>query len=272
VLFRSTGATDSRVQIGNGGDAGFNPGDTSVTIGLTPGEDVTCTFINTSGGTLTIKKVANPADGTNFAFTATGVPNADQAFTLDDINPQDADLFGNTKVIVLAGNNLGAKTITEALPAGWTLTTANCATHDSSRNGNTLSVTIAAGENIVCTFTNTKNPPPTYGGHDPGDTNPGDPYGQDPVDTKVVDPYTPPSTAPSTTTTTVDPQAGVAGDTHAAQPAPEQVLGGSEGTPGGLLPRTGAGILGEAILALLLVGSGLVLMRITRRRRTQPEA
>ena len=106
-------------------------------------------------------------------------------------------------------------------------------------------------------------------------TGPGDPYGQDPGDTTVNDPYVPAPTA--------DPQTDVAGKTTPVSPVGDQpqVLGGETertapaptaspapaepGLLGGLLPHTGAGILGEATLAMLLMAAGVVL-RLFRRR------
>jgi hypothetical protein len=119
---------------------------------------------------------------------------------------------------------------------------------------------------------------PAHYGHDPGDVDPGDPYGHDPVDTQVVDPYVPGPTNP-TTTADPDPHNELAGTTTPLAPAPDQpqVLAGETERPApnplsGLLPRTGAGIMGEGTLALLLLGAGLALMRIARRRRSQPSA
>ena len=88
---------------------------------------------------------------------------------------------------------------------------------------------------------------------------------------------------PTTTTTAapvVDPGTTVAGGGEKALPAPEQVLGGQveQAMPapadngdllqsGGSLPRTGQGIGSELTLAFGLVGSGLALLRLARRRR-----
>jgi LPXTG-motif cell wall-anchored protein len=86
---------------------------------------------------------------------------------------------------------------------------------------------------------------------------------------------------PTTTTTAapvVDPGTTVAGGGEKALPAPEQVLGSEvEQTmpapadnllvSGGSLPRTGQGIGSELTLAFGLVGSGLALLRLARRRR-----
>ncbi len=101
----------------------------------------------------------------------------------------------------------------------------------------------------------------------------------------------PDTPAPSTTTTTtttaiVDPVTTVAGGgEQATPPAPvDQVLGNhldrsapapadpapAGPPPGGLLPRTGAGIAGEAGLAFALLAAGLAILRLARRRRPAP--
>jgi LPXTG-motif cell wall-anchored protein len=98
----------------------------------------------------------------------------------------------------------------------------------------------------------------------------------DPIVDPAVEILVPPTT--TTTTTTADPGATVAGGGEQALPAPDQVLGGVvENTmpapadnplqSGGSLPRTGQGIGTELTLAFGLVGAGLALLRLARRRR-----
>jgi hypothetical protein len=273
-----TGATASTVSIG--GDEVFNAGETAIVVDLAPGEHVVCTFTNTEQGSISIVKDAVPNSGQDFSFTTAGA--GIQNFLLDD-DGTDANPLSNDESFT--GLAPGLRTVTEVPVAGWTLSNVACAGatastiligNDAAFNaGDTaVSIDLAPGDDVTCTFTNTQNPP-TYGGHDPGDVDPGDPYGQDPVDTTVVNPYVP---AP-TTTTPVDTNAGVAGDTNPLNPVSDQpqVLAGEAERPapdtgGGLLPRTGAGLLGEGLLALLLVGAGLAMMRIGRRRRTQTSA
>jgi hypothetical protein len=193
-------------------------------------------------------------------------------FTMNVAGPTPLSFAGEESPGTTKGVVPGAYTVTETGPAGYTLTYSG----DCNASGQ---VTLALGQTKTCTLTNDDQPPPPgYGDHDPGDVDPGDPYGQDPVDDKVVDPYVPAPTTTTTTTTVGDPNAGVAGETTPLNPVSDQpqVLGETgqpaPSTPGGFLPRTGAGIMGEGVLALLLVGSGLVLMWSARRRRTQPSA
>src|SRR5690606_5314793 len=53
----------------------------------------------------------------------------------------------------------GTYRISEQNPAGWVLDDVNCAPAQVTRNGNTVSLTLAADDDITCTFTNA--PPPT---------------------------------------------------------------------------------------------------------------
>jgi hypothetical protein len=112
-----TGATNSTIRIGNTG--GFDPGDTSVTIGLVPGEDIVCTFVNNKQGSITIVKDSVPDDAQNVGFTATGSGVGN--FTLDD----DADaVLSSTRQF--PGLMPGSRIITETVPTGFTLTDIVC--------------------------------------------------------------------------------------------------------------------------------------------------
>ena len=54
---------------------------------------------------------------------------------------------------------LGSYDMTETVPAGWALTDVKCKTAKGSkwaRSGTGATLTLAAGENVTCTFTNTK--------------------------------------------------------------------------------------------------------------------
>jgi hypothetical protein len=122
-----------------------------VSVALAAGEDVTCTFTNTKQAILRIDKVTLPSgDLTSFTFTPTY--NGGATFGLADATTPNSSGF-------LAP---GAQTVTETVPAGWALTgracvltgTATAKTFTQPSNG--VSVTLAAGEDVTCTFTNTK--------------------------------------------------------------------------------------------------------------------
>ena len=99
--------------------------------------------------TITIAKEAQPDSATNFRFRGwLG------AFYLDDITPQDGDSYSQNRSILVAA---GIYTVTEVVPSTWLLADIACnptanSTVDLTLNRVTL--TVAAGENVNCTFTN----------------------------------------------------------------------------------------------------------------------
>lgn len=116
------------------------------TINVVKDKDIVCTITNTriNNASITIIKDAVPNDAQDFDFTTTGTGLS--SFSLDD----DADgTLSNTKVF----SNLSAGTysVTETVPTGWTQTSATC-----SDQSPVNAISLQAGENITCTFTNTK--------------------------------------------------------------------------------------------------------------------
>ena len=95
---------------------------------------------------------ADPADGTDFAFTATG--DGLSGFTLDD----DADgTLSDTKSFLSLDPGTDYS-VTESLLAGWDLADVKC---DAIGDGtsatptdNTVAMTLGDGGSIVCTFFN----------------------------------------------------------------------------------------------------------------------
>jgi uncharacterized repeat protein (TIGR01451 family) len=127
-----------------GDDDGTNP----ATIQLDPGENVTCTFTNTKLGSITVIKDSLPDDPQVFGFTTTGLTPA--TFDLDD-DGNNANALSNTRTF----SNLspGAYAVAETAVSGWT-TAATCTGDDDGTNPATIQ--LDPGENVVCTFTNTK--------------------------------------------------------------------------------------------------------------------
>jgi plastocyanin len=109
------------------------------------GETVTCTFNNTKTGSITIVKDAAP-DGTQGFFFTCSAPIG--PFTLDD-DGTNANPFDSSKTT----SDLlpGTYSCSEALPAGWVSTSATC-----SDGSSPASISLSAGENVTCTFVNTK--------------------------------------------------------------------------------------------------------------------
>ncbi|MER2531639.1 MAG: IPTL-CTERM sorting domain-containing protein [Candidatus Competibacter sp.] len=101
-------------------------------------ENVTCTFANTKRASLTIIKNTLYGNGT-FDF----VSQALNAFSLTTVNGTAQQTFD-----LLAP---GTYDVSEAVPNGWRLDSATC--DDGS---NPASVNLAAGEDVTCTFNDTK--------------------------------------------------------------------------------------------------------------------
>jgi hypothetical protein len=113
-------------------------------IDLSPGETVTCTFINTKRGRIFVDKATLPAGvSQRFSFALTGGPSAlEQSFSLTDASPP------HDSGDVLPGASYSAA---ETVPAGWDLTSATCS--DGSPVDN---IDLSPGETVTCTFANTK--------------------------------------------------------------------------------------------------------------------
>ncbi|MGH2978826.1 MAG: prealbumin-like fold domain-containing protein, partial [Solirubrobacterales bacterium] len=115
-------------------------------IALSPGEIVTCTFVNTKRGRIVVVKDAQPNDPQDFLFT-TGGGLSPSSFHLDD----DSDgTLPNTRTYNDVTPRSGYS-VSETVPSGWTQSSATC--DDGSPVSN---ITLSAGETVTCTFTNTK--------------------------------------------------------------------------------------------------------------------
>jgi|GEM_PF-1454717 len=108
----------------------------TVTVNLTAGQNVTCTYTNTSKGHLVVEKTTVPAsDPTVFSITAsgTGTITGGGAGTVSDATDQTYEVTP------------GTYSVSETVPSGWSKTGDTC-----------QSVVIAAGATVHCTLTNTK--------------------------------------------------------------------------------------------------------------------
>ena len=119
---------------GSSCDDGSSPG----SIGLDPGETVTCTFTNTKRGRITVVKNTTGGDGT-FSFTSSTLGGFDLTTT------------GGTASRLFDLLLPGTYDVTEQVPEGWDLTGASC--DDGSSPG---SIGLAPGESVTCTFENVK--------------------------------------------------------------------------------------------------------------------
>ena len=122
----------------------------TATLDVDPGDDITCTYVNKRAAKLTIVKDAQPDGAKDFDYTTTGAGLSD--FSLDD----DADAtLSNTKVFTVEGNQLGEKSVTEQASAGWSLTDVTCS--QGTVDGATVTVDLAAGDDVTCTYVNKKD-------------------------------------------------------------------------------------------------------------------
>jgi hypothetical protein len=124
----------------------------TVTIGLDPGEAVVCTYTNTEKGSITVVKDAVPDSSQDFGFTATGL--SPSGFSLDD--DADGTLSDQRQ---FSGLLPGTYTVSEgADPAGWQLTDITCTGGgpNTSDAGRTATIGLDPGEDVVCTFTNSR--------------------------------------------------------------------------------------------------------------------
>jgi hypothetical protein len=141
-------------------DSSSHPATTDLTartlsVGIAVGDDVTCTFTNTAKATIRFKKVTNPSPDT-----------ANTSFTFDPSDTLQTGTFdlknGETKsyVDVVPGTYQAVES--DPTPAydltgrACVLTGTSTAHTADTTAARTISVVLAAGEDVTCTFTNTK--------------------------------------------------------------------------------------------------------------------
>ncbi len=130
-----------------------------VSFPVAAGDEITCTFTNVKGASLTIVKVTDPDDSgaDNFDFTTSGSGMSN--FTLDTDGGDDT--HSNVEMFSFTPDLFGPKSVTEGATDGWSLTDVTCddgSDQDpNTGSGATATVDIAAGVNITCTFTNVQD-------------------------------------------------------------------------------------------------------------------
>lgn len=104
-------------------------------------------------GSITIVEDSEPDHGRDFAYTTSG--NGLSAFSLDD----DADpMLPSSRSF--SGLSAGNYTVSQAAVPGWRLRALTCDTGESpSVAGRSVSIHVAAGEQVHCTFTNARHRP-----------------------------------------------------------------------------------------------------------------
>ncbi len=132
-----------------GGSDGFDPGDTTVSVAIEAGNNVSCTYTNTQNASLDIEKTTVGGTATfDYAVDGTGLA----PFTRNTAvaNPTTSAPFP------FSGLQLGTKDVQELPEAGWTLTNIVCSA---------VGAEITIGTGIGATFA-----PGATLGFDPGDT------------------------------------------------------------------------------------------------------
>lgn len=121
----------------------------TVTLDIEEDEDVTCTFTNTTSGTIIIEKETVPMGGDGFGFTE-DITGEDGEFTLDD---GDDEVFLN----VAPGEYMVTEQDPVIDPGEFFLTDIVCDDMGSSVDliTRTATIDLDEGEVITCTFTNT---------------------------------------------------------------------------------------------------------------------
>jgi hypothetical protein len=133
-----------------------------LSVDLMDGENLICTFTNTATaadtGSLTITKAWSGGDPVDTSFTSSSnLGQTGDAFTLTGAEPS----------LMVNGLAAGTYDVTEGALNGWTLSSIVCtgqtdpADITSDTTAGTLSVALEAGDDVVCTFTNTMNAPET---------------------------------------------------------------------------------------------------------------
>jgi hypothetical protein len=124
----------------------------TATITLAAGASVTCTYTNTKLGSITINKVTEGGNAT-FAYThnvgtAAMDPDVASPFNITTVANAGSQAFTNVAP--------GTYTVTEsAPPAGWAFKNLSCSA-GGAVSSQTATITLAAGANVTCTYTNTE--------------------------------------------------------------------------------------------------------------------
>lgn len=138
-------------------DAGHAGGNLDVSIGFS--DDVVCTFSNdfiSPVGSITLQKQCDSVNnsGQTFGFTLSGFGSSSTAACADG-----SEFLGCGEAITCLGLGAGNYTIQESTPAGWTLSDVNCVGNATCGSDLTphASITLAAADNAVATFTNSED-------------------------------------------------------------------------------------------------------------------
>jgi len=137
---------------------GYNTNSANITLGNS--DIVTCVFTNSKKGTLTVIKDDNIDSGQEFTFYALqGGAQRETRFTLSDDGSNNAEKNSKTFVGLVS---IPYK-VREVVPTGWSASLVSCTSNnpmpnpDNSLGTGEMSISLRPGENIICTFINTRD-------------------------------------------------------------------------------------------------------------------
>ncbi len=115
-------------------------------------------IVDVGTGSITVRKDALPDDAQNFEFEPSDALQFDNFILDDDTDPA----FSNQRVFAgLAPGDYTVREVVSSLPGSWSLTGVECTGGGSDTTVSlptaAASIGLDGGENVVCTFTNTKN-------------------------------------------------------------------------------------------------------------------
>ncbi len=112
-------------------------------IGLSAGESVTCTFVNTATASLTVVKQTGVTTGSFDYTTSGGLDPSTFTLTTTDVGAagQDSQPYPG-----IAPGDYG---VAETVPMGWNLDSASCDNGDDPS-----AITLGVGDDVTCTFVN----------------------------------------------------------------------------------------------------------------------
>lgn len=117
---------------------------TCTNVVIAKGESKECTITNTKEAKLTIVKIAYPGSEQEFTFTSNIPENS--TFTLKDVD-SSPDVNGSKTFNLTEGTY----SVSEKDTDGWNKTSASCSNNDS-----VSAISLKPGDNVTCTFVNTK--------------------------------------------------------------------------------------------------------------------
>ena len=140
-----TGGTVTYTGIGGSDPTpSFAPGDTTINVTIAPAQAVACTFTNVKRGSIRVVKNALGGDA-SFDFTGA----REFQILTDGGSGENDEAFRSVAP--------GTYAITETIPSGWRLTGLSCTNASAVDLGAaTANATVAAGEDVTCTFTNAR--------------------------------------------------------------------------------------------------------------------